>query len=202
MTEEITNQKITFVGDSGSGKTSIITRYISDSFNPNQVTTIGASYFSKIITARERVLRLSIWDTAGQERFDSISSLYCRNSNAIILVCDARSDSSHASLVKWYNKAVKENLSEEVPIFIVINKMDLVTEDHAGFIQQIEEYGDFIRAPVIRTSAFNNSNIQFLFDRIIKGLLNTKSSMSRTSISLSSSRHSRLMQLKTTNKCC
>lgn len=202
MNDEVINLKVTFVGDTGSGKTCLISRYISDSFNPDQDPTIGASYFSKIVTVKDKVLRLSIWDTAGQERFDSISSLYCRNSNAIILVCDVRSVDSIGALDKWYNRAIKENRSEDVPVLIAVNKFDLATEEHEEIIRKIEEFGDKIHAPVIRTSANSNQNVEELFNRLVRALVGIKSSMNRKSIALSSRRHSGLIELKNKQKCC
>ena len=100
MAQPIQNLKIVFLGDSGCGKSSILNHYISGSFNPSQDATIGASYYNRHIEQKGITYRLNFWDTAGQERFDSISSLYCRNSQGVILVSDVRSSCSRSSLEK------------------------------------------------------------------------------------------------------
>ena len=196
------NLKVAFVGDSGCGKSSIISRYASGTFNPNQDATVGASYFSTLIEYKEKSLKLNIWDTSGQERFDSISTLYCRNSDAIVLVCDVKSADPIDSLTKWYNKVIKENLTGTIPIFVAVNKMDLAKSDHDNIIRKIEEYGDSIRAPVFKTSASGNENIKDLFERLVNVLTTTSSKMTRKSMMLSNSRHSKMIELKEQKKCC
>lgn len=79
--------KIIMVGDSGTGKSCLLSRYVKDYFSPEYHVTLGAEFESKIITIDENYrVRLQIWDTAGQETFRSIVKSFYRNSAAILLV--------------------------------------------------------------------------------------------------------------------
>jgi small GTP-binding protein len=202
MSAEITNLKVTFLGDSGTGKSSIINQYVTETFNPAQDATIGASYFSRILEVKNKMIRLSIWDTAGQEKFESISSLYSRNSDAFILVCDAHSPNQSSSLKKWYQKIIEENLKGEAPTIIAINKIDLVTTESETYIREVEEYADNIHATVIKTSAKDNQNIKELFDKLLCLLISTNSLFSKKSITLTSRSHSEKIDLKRKQSCC
>jgi small GTP-binding protein len=58
--------KFILVGDTGVGKTSLISRFIDGSFHPNHEYTIGVEYGSKNIVISGKIIKLQIWDTAGQ----------------------------------------------------------------------------------------------------------------------------------------
>src|SRR5438270_12522929 len=83
--DKIRTLKCVLLGSSGVGKSSLIAKYITDFFNPNGITTIGAAalnYKLVNILSGERI-KLEIWDTAGQERFNSLAPLYYRGSNIV-----------------------------------------------------------------------------------------------------------------------
>ena len=90
--------KIVMIGDSGTGKTSILLRFTDNIFNLNQITTIGVDFKIKTFKIDESLVKLQIWDTAGQERFKSISQAYYRNSHACIAVYDITKRASFDSL--------------------------------------------------------------------------------------------------------
>ena len=71
--------KLVFLGDQGVGKTSIITRFMYDSFDKNYQATIGIDFLSKTMYLEDRTVRLQLWDTAGQERFRSLIPSYIRS---------------------------------------------------------------------------------------------------------------------------
>lgn len=112
--------KLVFLGDQGVGKTSIITRFMYDSFDKNyQVSseywfhffnavgvlfilfidasylkaTIGIDFLSKTMYLEDRTVRLQLWDTAGQERFRSLIPSYIRDSSVAVVVYDITSKS-------------------------------------------------------------------------------------------------------------
>lgn len=103
--------KLVFLGDQGVGKTSIITRFMYDSFDKNyQVSssvcggvnsfqaTIGIDFLSKTMYLDDRTVRLQLWDTAGQERFRSLIPSYIRDSSVAVVVYDITSESNNISL--------------------------------------------------------------------------------------------------------
>lgn len=73
---EVTEIKIVFLGNAGVGKTSIINKYISNSYKETNPPTCGAMFFAKDLVYEGSTYRLQIWDTAGQERFRTITPLY------------------------------------------------------------------------------------------------------------------------------
>lgn len=83
--------KLVFLGDQGVGKTSIITRFMYDSFDKNYQATIGIDFLSKTMYLEDRTVRLQLWDTAGQERFRSLIPSYIRDSSVAVVVYDITS---------------------------------------------------------------------------------------------------------------
>ena len=68
--------KLVLLGDTGVGKTSIVTNFVTDNFAPDTEATVGATFLSKTITLEDKVIRFQIWDTAGQERYKSLARMY------------------------------------------------------------------------------------------------------------------------------
>eukprot|EP00004_Rigifila_ramosa_P013800 TRINITY_DN3085_c0_g1_i3.p1 TRINITY_DN3085_c0_g1~~TRINITY_DN3085_c0_g1_i3.p1 ORF type:complete len:123 (-),score=18.65 TRINITY_DN3085_c0_g1_i3:375-743(-) len=83
--------KLVFLGDQSVGKTSIITRFMYDSFENTYQATIGIDFLSKTLYLDDRTVRLQLWDTAGQERFRSLIPSYIRDSSVAIIVYDITS---------------------------------------------------------------------------------------------------------------
>ena len=161
MSKEEIQVKVVLIGDVGSGKSSIIQRYKNKSFNYEIDSTVGASFYAHTFDLGGKILRMSIWDTAGQERYDSISTLYSRNSNAVIFVTDSSRSDQVDSLYKWYERIIKQVLSEDVPLFIAINKCDIENPEfnNEGVIGFAEKFN----AKIFKTSAKDNINISELF---------------------------------------
>lgn len=201
MLDEI-QAKVVLLGDSGSGKSSIINYYKNGVFNIELDSTIGASFYSHTIKIGRKNLKLSIWDTAGQERYDSISSLYSRNSNAVILVADCTRGEISESLKKWYLKIVKEILPENVLIFLAVNKVDLM-ENVKGF-EEVLELGKKLRAKVYFTSAKNGSGIHEMFQAICNGIIDSNIDLSTTGgkIVLGDEKMNESRMMKKNKKCC
>lgn len=139
----ITKYKIVFLGEQSVGKTSLITRFMYGSFDPNNQATIGIDFLSKTIYPDssdsdngDKVIRLQLWDTAGQERFRSLIPSYIRDSNVAILIYDITSKSTFEYLDTWYEdiKQQKHDFEDQLEsgdfiIVIVGNKFDLAEEN-------------------------------------------------------------------------
>ena len=93
--------KVVLLGDTGVGKSSLVLRFLSDTFKPFSASTIGASYMSKIIEVQDRTIKFQIWDTAGQEKYKSLAPMYYRGSAAAILVYDITQRESLRTLKMW-----------------------------------------------------------------------------------------------------
>ena len=103
--------KISLIGETAVGKTSIINKYIKNYFNDAQTSTTGAQFSTRLISlCEEKIsLRLEIWDTAGQERYRSLAKVIYKNASVIILVYDITNRSSFEELKNFWIDEVKNN---------------------------------------------------------------------------------------------
>ena len=118
--------KVVFLGDQSVGKTSIIHRFIYDSFDENYQATIGIDFMSHKMYVEDKIIILNLWDTAGQERFKSLIPSYIKDSAVAIVIYDITNKQSFLSVDKWIEDA--KNLREEVLVILAGNKLDLEKE--------------------------------------------------------------------------
>ena len=87
--EENSIFKVVLLGESGVGKTSIISRYTTDNYSDNVMSTTGATFATKkIVIEPYHKIKFKIWDTAGQEKFRSLTKIFYKNASVAILVYD------------------------------------------------------------------------------------------------------------------
>ena len=116
--------KVVLLGDSGVGKTCIISRYISGSFEKNITSTNGASYCSKMVKFDDlgKSLLLDIWDTAGQEKYRALAKVFYKNAAVCILVYDITRKKSFEELKNYWINEIKANSFPNLSkIFIFLN---------------------------------------------------------------------------------
>ena len=156
--------KTILVGESGVGKTSIIGRYIKK-FNPNEKSTIGASFTNKKDIINGKTILFEIWDTAGQERFRSINSIFYQDAYICILVYDITNKKSFESLKNYWYNSVKENATEGLLFHIAGNKIDLFDNEEVDR-NEIKEFCNTIDAEYNFISALEDSYIDDLFKKV------------------------------------
>lgn len=115
--------KITILGDIAVGKTSILSRYMTNEFNPAYRATVGVEFQVKNLRLDNNKVSLKIWDTCGEERYKSITRQYYRNTNGALLVFDLTNPKSLERMNDWLMDLKSENQSDVV-IFLVGNKSD------------------------------------------------------------------------------
>ena len=113
--------KVIFVGESGTGKTAILTRLCDDLYTESRVSTIGIDF--RIYVPHNSTFKYQIWDTAGQERFKSIISSYYRGTQIAIIVYDISNLSTIQAIPVWINEIQKYS-RHDVLFVIVGNKND------------------------------------------------------------------------------
>jgi small GTP-binding protein len=116
--------KLVIIGDSGVGKTNLLTKYANNSFQENSKTTIGVELSTKVVTIEGKTIQNQIWDTAGQERFRAITSAYYRNAVGVIIVFDLTKPKTFENLTIWL-KEVHQYAEPETCIMVIGNKSDL-----------------------------------------------------------------------------
>lgn len=163
--------KIVFLGDQSVGKTSLITRFMYDTFDETYAATIGIDFLSKTMYLEEgKTIRLQLWDTAGQERFRSLIPSYIRDSHVAVICYDITNKKSFDNLDKWI-KDVKLERGDDVIIVLVGNKLDLATDKRQVSLEDVEILQNQIGAKFfIETSTKANHNVKLLFKKIAQSL--------------------------------
>lgn len=159
--------KFTFLGDVGTGKTSIISQYSTQNFDLTPTSTIGASNVIKSITLNHQTFTLSIWDTAGQEKYKSISKMLYRDAQVVAIVFDVSKHSSFLSIESWYNSVI-EISGPSVIILILGNKIDLYEELHQISTKECEKLALKFNCPLFFVSAKTGLNIEHIFKEAVR----------------------------------
>lgn len=160
--------KLVFLGDLSVGKTSIITRFMYDSFETTYVPTIGIDFLSKTMYLEDRTVRLQLWDTAGQERFRSLIPSYIRDSSVAVVTYDITKRSTFLNTTKWIED-VRSERGNDVVIMLVGNKTDK-SEERQVSTQEGEEQAEKESVLFIETSAKEGYNVKALFRKLATAL--------------------------------
>ncbi|CAN9511886.1 unnamed protein product [Ophioblennius macclurei] len=158
--------KVCLLGDTGVGKSSIVWRFVEDSFDPNINPTIGASFMTKTVQYQNELHKFLIWDTAGQERFRALAPMYYRGSAAAIIVYDITKEDSFQTLKNWV-KELRQHGPPNIVVAIAGNKCDL-SDAREVPEKDAKDYADSIHAIFVETSAKNAININEVFIEISK----------------------------------
>ena len=158
------NVKVVLLGDSGVGKTCLITRYISETFEQNTASTNGASYASKKVNydKLKKTITLDIWDTAGQEKYKALTKFFYKDAAIAILVYDITQKNSFESIKSYWYEQVKENGEKTIVLGIVGNKSDLYEQEEVSE-NEAREFAQSIGAIFALTSAKMNTGVDALF---------------------------------------
>ncbi|MCF2141681.1 MAG: GTP-binding protein [Candidatus Lokiarchaeota archaeon] len=135
--------KVSVIGSEGTGKTSLILRYIKNTFTEEYITTLGADFIERSYTNRDLsqlrnndIMTLVYWDMAGQDQYFEVTSIYCEGSLGIIIVFDVNDRSSYESLPEWAKFA--DQICPDAIKLIVGNKTDLEFKVSKDEISEME----------------------------------------------------------------
>ena len=159
--------KVCVVGDGGVGKTSLISKFIKNSFSENYLMTIGSNFSVKPMVLSEYPkynIILQIWDLAGQEQFKVVRPLFYKGAKAVIYVYDLTRESSFANLLNW--KKEVEKVIGSKPSILVGSKLDLVRPDEKrAKEEEINQIMDDINTNLyFETSAKEGINVEIIFE--------------------------------------
>jgi len=153
--------KILIIGDSNSGKSSLLLRYSEDNFSEKYLSTIGVDFKIKTLENEGQRVKLQIWDTAGTERFRTITSSYYRGAHGIIVVYDTTDIHSFQNANVWL-KEIERYAEGEVCKLLVGNKSDLVSQQQVDD-SEAQEFADSQNMLYIKTSAKTGENVEAAF---------------------------------------
>ena len=170
--DDIFSFNIITLGDSGVGKTSIIQRYVNNSFLEDTIATIGFSYGFKDVTLKNnKIVKLKLVDTAGQERYRAINKSYYKNVNAVLFVFSLDKEGSLEKIKEWKKIFEENKVGEDIPTYLIRNKCDLDEDDFdEELVEDLLKENNFLR--FISVSAKNDININSLFEEIAENWYN------------------------------
>lgn len=156
--------RISMLGDSTVGKTSIINVFLNREFSNDVLSNIGVDKNETKMTMPDgKEMKLIIWDTAGQERFHSIATNTIKNCQGIVVTFDLTNRKSFDNVVRWLGDIREYN--ESIPIILFGNKSDLI-EKRVVKGEEAEEFSSKNNLDYFETSAKNNTNIAEGFRKI------------------------------------
>ena len=172
MEEDPIGIKCVLLGESGTGKSSLIERFINNTFRKDTPSTLIGSFSSKVVYyEKENIkIRYDIWDTAGQEKYRSINKIFYQDAQVTLLVYDITQKETYDAIKNYWFQEVKDNAPEDVIVFIVGNKSDIY-EKEAVNEEEARQYAKDINALYKLVSAENGDGINEIFKMIGERML-------------------------------
>ncbi|KAF9099167.1 hypothetical protein BGX29_007282 [Mortierella sp. GBA35] len=174
--ETVATLKLLLIGSSGTGKSSLLMRFVDGVFlAPDEISaTIGVDFKVKVIDVEGKKYKLTIWDTAGQERFRTLTSSYYRGAQGVILVYDVSNRDSFNDLQTWFNELDTYCSSKEVVRMIVGNKVDKESSREVSK-QEGQEFARKLQTLFVECSAKTKLGVQQAFDELVQQIIDTPS---------------------------
>ena len=165
---EVESFKVVLVGESGVGKTSIITQFIDQTFQEDQQSTTGGTFSTKsVVCDNGKTLKFEIWDTAGQERYRALTKMFYKDANAAVLVYDITRKDSFEEIQNYWSNQIKESSPPGIILAVAANKSDLI--DHEAVDEeQARKFAEDLGAIFVSTTATQIDPVNDLFIQIAK----------------------------------
>ncbi|KAG2717458.1 hypothetical protein I3843_03G177400 [Carya illinoinensis] len=157
--------KVVLIGDSGVGKSNLLSRFTKNEFSLESKSTIGVEFATRSIHVDDKVIKAQIWDTAGQERYRAITSAYYRGAVGALLVYDVTRHVTFENVERWL-KELRDHTDSNIVIMLVGNKADLrhlravSTEDATAFAERENTF-------FMETSALESLNVENAFTEVL-----------------------------------
>ena len=158
--------KVILIGDSGVGKTNIMSKFLKNQFMEESKATIGVEFGSKLFNHEGHKIKAQIWDTAGQEKYKAITGAYYKGSKGALVVYDITQKKTFENIEKWIND-LKAAGDPKITIILIGNKNDLDDKRQVSKDQGEEKARSFGCA-FLETSAYSGDNIDKAFNLMVK----------------------------------
>jgi len=157
--------KVVLIGDSGVGKSNLLSRFTRNEFSLETKSTIGVEFATRSIQTEGKTIKAQIWDTAGQERYRAITSAYYRGAVGALLVYDIAKYSTFKNVERWLAE-LRENADRNIVIMLVGNKSDL---RHLREVptEEAKTFSEKQKLSFIETSALDSTNVELAFQNIL-----------------------------------
>ncbi|KAF8123420.1 GTPase, partial [Boletus edulis] len=156
---------VVLIGDSGVGKSNLLSRFTRNEFKLDSKSTIGVEFATRSINIDGKVIKAQILDTAGQERYRAITSAYYRGAVGALLVNDISKHATFANVSRWL-KELRDHADLNNVIMLVGNKSDL-KHLRAVPTEEAKNFASDNELSFIETSALDASNVESAFQNTI-----------------------------------
>ena len=195
--------KVILVGDSGVGKTCLLSMYVKGIIEQT-IPTIAVEFCTKEIELYDGTkIKVQLWDTAGEERFKSLAMTYYRKAYGILLLFDVTKKSSFMAC-KNYLEEVRINSDKKCVIYLVGNKIDLADEREITK-EEAENFAKKENIKYIETSAVKNKKVNEAFTSLLNNIYQIKKEDDKSKLFLKNTASIELkrnQQFNTDNFCC
>jgi Rab family protein len=165
MTQKGHGIKIVFLGESGAGKTSIITSHIQGHCPHKLAPTVGASFLTLQLLWRGIEVEFAVWDTAGQEIYRSLAPMYYRTAKCAVVVFDLTNSDPMPGVGRWI--AELRTATPDIIVILCGNKCDLEEDRTVSYAQGMNTAAS-ANAAYVETSAKTGMGLDALFQEITK----------------------------------
>lgn len=153
------SKKVVLVGHFGVGKSSLMRRFVENTFSDNYTVTIGVHILKKEIKVAESNLTLIIWDIEGKDDIQKVRSSYLLGTSGFVYVIDATRSQTYQNLNEEL-AFLRENYPAS-KIVSVANKSDLISvEDFKQILEKQNATIDYF------ASAKNGTEVDELFQSL------------------------------------
>ncbi|KAG8253901.1 Ras- protein Rab-11A [Homalodisca vitripennis] len=158
---------VVLIGDSGVGKSNLLSRFTRNEFNLESKSTIGVEFATRSIQVDGKTIKAQIWDTAGQERYRAITSAYYRGAVGALLVYDIAKHLTYENVERWLRE-LRDHADQNIVIMLVGNKSDL-RHLRAVPTDEARTFAERNGLSFIETSALDSTNVETAFHNILTG---------------------------------
>ncbi|XP_068071223.1 ras-related protein Rab-25a isoform X1 [Danio rerio] len=157
--------KVVLIGESGVGKSNLLSRFTKNEFNHDSRTTIGVEFSTRSVQVDSITIKAQIWDTAGLERYRAITSAYYRGAVGALLVYDITKHLTYESVERWL-KELYDHADPHIVVMLVGNKNDLATVRTVP-TEEAKDFADANGLLFMETSALESTNVESAFLEVL-----------------------------------
>ncbi|KAL1562652.1 Ras-related protein RABA1f [Salvia divinorum] len=160
--------KVVLIGDSGVGKSNLLSRFTKNEFSQQSKSTIGVEFATRSIQVDDKVVKAQIWDTAGQERYRAITSAYYRGAVGALLVYDVTRNVTFDNVDRWL-KELRGHTDSNIVVMLVGNKADL-RHLRAISTEKAKAFAEKEHTFFMETSALEALNVESAFTEVLTNI--------------------------------
>uniref|UniRef100_A0A3Q2DD14 Ras-related protein Rab-25 n=1 Tax=Cyprinodon variegatus TaxID=28743 RepID=A0A3Q2DD14_CYPVA len=154
------------IGESGVGKSNLLSRFTKNEFNHDSRTTIGVEFSTRTVQLNSFTIKAQIWDTAGLERYRAITSAYYRGAVGALLVYDITKHLTYESVERWL-KELYDHADPHMVVMLVGNKTDLESERSVP-TEEAKDFAEKKGLLFLETSALESTNVESAFNTVLE----------------------------------